>query len=158
MYCLKWLLVCLRISHICFFMILLMCFSFSSPTPSAGNHSWRRSEELLRYCTVCDINLHKKKKTLIYTCSPLVCIDMVSTLSYVLLSTLIIELLLHHPPALWSIFKHLPSDFPKLFNIFYSNRELDKSGTNSLERISDDLSPSENMKRTSLCETMCIFL
>lgn len=73
------------------------------------------------------------KQTLILTCSPLVCIYMVSTMSYVLLSTLIIELLLSLPPALWSIFKHFSSEFLKLFNIFYSNIELDESGTSSLD-------------------------
>lgn len=73
----------------------------------------------LRYCTVCDIYLYKADFNL----------DLFTTYLYLygfyidlcITSTLIIELLLHHPPALLSIFKHLPSGFIKLFSIFYKN-------------------------------------
>lgn len=74
-------------------------------------------------------------------------------------STLIIELLLHHPSVLWRVFKHLPSGLLKLFNAFYSNFELDESGTNSLDITAEFQrtpapSSSANLKRRYLNQSV----
>lgn len=144
-----------KLPRVCLFnLTFLICF----PSPLRFLELWTIHNAGLKSLEIlyCVWYLSQQiKQTLILTCSPLVCIYMVSTLSYVLLSTLIIELLLPLPPALWSIFKHLPIETLKLFSIFYSNTELDESGTSSPDITTEFQtmsvhSSSANLKRTYL--------
>lgn len=145
---LKWL------TFLCVIIVLLLFFFI----PGLKEVLWDSVQHVIFSTNIVDLNLHFSHLIVLWyiastSSNSLLCIARCSTL--------IIELLPHHPPALWSVFKRLLSGLLKLFNAFYSNLELDESGTNSLDITAEFQrtpahSSSANLKKRYLNQSVTV--